>query len=125
LGTSRQSGPGRLDSVEGIRLSLAAAGLAVGPVDLDDFDTPAAEEPREPSAIGTCALHADLGDQPEAFEPAQQLCITGRGRLKGLRTEQCSNGVESSGNVDIEVGIDSTRHGSRSFYDGHSHPFLP
>jgi hypothetical protein len=41
----RQGRPGRLDGVNGVGLSLAAPGLAVGPVDLDDLDARSSEEP--------------------------------------------------------------------------------
>ena len=85
----------------------------------------APEESGQPGAIGAGALDADLVYLPEALKPGEQRLVAGRARLEGLRPEQSTERVQGGGNVDVEVGVDTTGHPTGSFYDGHGHPFLP
>jgi hypothetical protein len=83
-----------------------------------------AQEPGKPSPIGAGSFHADLGHLTEAFKPADQCLVAGSIGIERLGANQSAQWVKSSGNVLIEVGIDTTRDARGSFYDGHGHPFL-
>ena len=123
LRPTTQRGSGGFDGVEGIGLARAAALLAIRSVDLDDLDTDSAQVAGQARAIGTGALDADLGDVAEGLEPAQQRLVAGSVGLEALRAEQSTERVECRRNVDVEMSVDTTGHTTRSFYDGHGHPF--
>lgn len=74
--------------VDRVRLSQAAAGPAVGSVDLDDLQAVGAYEPGQPGAVGAGAFDADLGDRPQALGPVDQrhLAAGGDGK-RGAATE--------------------------------------
>ena len=74
-------------------------------------------------AIGPRALHADLGDVAEGSEPAEQRLVARSIGLEALRAEQTSEWIESRCHMNVEVRVDATSHTTRSFYDGHGHPF--
>jgi hypothetical protein len=40
-----------------------------------------------------------------------------------LRTEQPAERIQGGGDMNVELRIDTTSHTTRSFYDGHGHPF--
>jgi hypothetical protein len=122
-GPSTEGGPSCLDGVERIGLAAATTLGPIRPVHLDDRDAGLAQEPRESRPIGARALHADLGDLPEALEPGQKRFVASRSGREGLASEQPSERIECSGNVDVEVGVDSAGHSAHRFYDGHGHPF--
>ena len=121
--STTQGRPGGFDGVEGIGLAAAAALLSVGSVDFDDLDADSAQVAGQARAIGTGALDADLGHVAEGLEPAQQRLVAGRVGLEALRAEQPAERVEGGSHVDVEVRVDTTGHTTRSFYDGHGHPF--
>jgi hypothetical protein len=51
--------------------------------------------------------------------------VAGRVSGEALCAEQPTERVERGGYVDVTVSVDTTGHTTRSFYDGHGHPFLP
>jgi hypothetical protein len=123
-GPTRQSCSSSLDGVERIGLALVATGLAVGPVDLDDVDVIAPQEPGETSAVGTGALDANRCDLAEGFEPGEEgLVAIGIDRER-LGADQSTQRIEGCGDVDIGVGVDASSDAGLGFYDGHGHPFL-
>ena len=95
----------------------------IGPVDLDHLDVGSAQEPGQARPIGARALHPHLGERTEALEPGEQRLVASRVGVEALRAEQCSERVQGGGDMDVEVGVDTTGHTPRSFYDGHGHPF--
>ena len=113
-----------LDRIERIRFATASALGSIRPVDLDHLDVGSTQEAGQAGPIGAGALHPDLGHLAEALEPGQQRLVATRVRLKALGAEECSKGVEGGSYMDVEVGVDATGHSTRSFYDGHGHPFL-
>ena len=119
-----EGGPGRFDSIERIGLAAATALLSVRSVDLDDLDANSAQVAGQARSIRARALDADLGHVPERLEPGQQRLVAGGVGLKALRAEQPAERVERCSHVDVEMRIDATGHTTRSFYDGHGHPFL-
>ncbi len=123
LGPAAEGGPSRLDGVEGIGLATASALGPVGPVDLDHLDVCSAQVTGQARSIRARALHPDLGQRTEALEPGEQRPVAGRVGVEALRSKQCAEWVEGGGDMDVEVGVDTTGHGPRSFYDGHGHPF--
>ena len=74
-------------------------------------------------AIRTRALHADLGHVAERSEPAEQRFVARGVGLEAFGPEQPAERVEGRSDMDIEMGVDATGHTTRSFYDGHGHPF--
>ena len=123
LRPTAQGGPGGFDGVEGIGLAGPSALLAIRSVDLDDLDTNSAQVAGKARAIRTGALDADLGDVAECLEPAQQRLVAGRVGGKALRAEQSTERIEGCGYMDVAVRVDTTGDPTRSFYDGHGHPF--
>ncbi len=121
--STTQGGPGGFDGVEGVGLAAAPALLAVGSVDLDDLDASPAQVAGQARAIGAGALNADLGDVAERLEPAQQRLVAGRIGGEALCAEQSTQRIERCGHMDVAMGIDTTGDPTRSFYDGHGHPF--
>ena len=124
LAASGQRGPGGLNRVKGVGLAAAAPGLAVGPVNFDYFNPASTEKTGQVGSIGSGSFNPDLGDGTKALEPPEQFFVAGRRWGKGLRAQQGSQGVECRGYMNIQVGVDPTRHPAGSFYDGHGHPFL-
>ena len=125
MGSPGQGRSGRFDGVDRIRLALASAGLAVLAVDFDHLDTRSGQEAGEACSIGTGPFHADQSDTPEPGEPRQQCRIAVGSGIEGLGPEQSAHLVEGGSNVNLTVGIDTPCDRTRSFYDGHWHPFLP
>jgi hypothetical protein len=121
--SATEGGPGGLSGVEGVGLAAATALLSVRSIDLDDLDAHSAQVTSQAGPIRARALDADLGHVPEGLEPSQQRFVTGRGGLEALCSEQPAERIEGGGNMD-EVSVDATSHPTRSFYDGHGHPFL-
>ena len=64
-----------------------------------------------------------LGHVAEGSEPAEQRLVAGSVGLEALRAEQAAERVEGGSHMDVEVRVDATSHTTRSFYDGHGHPF--
>ena len=119
-----EGGPGCFDRIEGIGLATAPALLTIGSVDLDDLDAHPAQVAGQSGPIGTGALDADLGDVAEALEPREQGLVAGRIGGEALGAEQSTQRVEGRSNMDVAMGVDTTGDPTRSFYDGHGHPFL-
>jgi hypothetical protein len=111
--------PSPLLGRQAVRLACPPTRCSVGPVNFDDFDSLAAQESRQAGAIGAGALHADRGDFAESLEPGKQRFLTCRRRLERFGTEHSYQGVERSGNVNIEVSVNATRYTNSSFYHGH------
>ena len=122
---SADDGPCRFDGIEGIGLAMAAPGLTVRPVHFDDLDALATEEPGQPHAIGPGAFDADLVHLAEALEPGQQRLVAGGIGIEGLGADESAQRIECGDDVDVQMGVDTTRDADGSFYDGHGHPFLP
>ena len=120
--STAQGGPGRFDGVEGIGLAAATPFLSIRSVDLDDLDAPSSQVAGQAGPIRARALDADLGHVPEGLEPGQQRLVAGGVGLEALRAEQPPERVEGGSHMDVEVGVDTTGHTTRSFYDGHGHP---
>ena len=110
LGPATEGGSSSLDGIEGIGLAAAPALGPVGPVDLDHLDVCSAQKTGQARSIRAGALDADLGHVTEAFEPRQQGFVAGGVGIETLRAEQCSERVEGGGDMDVEVGIDTTGH---------------
>src|SRR5208283_468178 len=102
---------------EGIGLARAPPLGPIGPVDLDHLDVGSAQETGQARSIGAGALHPHLGERTEALEPSEQRLVAGGVGVEALRAEQCSERVEGGGDMDVEVGVDTTGHTPRSFYD--------
>ena len=99
-------GPG----VERVGLAVAAAHGAVGPVNLDDGQAVAGQEPQQAGTETARAFHSDLVNGAEGLGPGRQPGIaTGGGRKAGC-FQQPPGLVEDRGNVHISVGIDADRH---------------
>ena len=121
-GPTGLGGPGRLDGIGGVGLAPGPPGLAVLTVDLHDVNAVPAEIPGEAGAVGAGALHPDQGDGSEGAHPNEQLPVAGRRRGKRLHAKKPTKRIEGRRHVDIQVGVDSTRDRTRSFYDGHAIP---
>ena len=117
--STAEGGPGGFDGVEGIGLAAATALLSIGSVDLDDLDAPSSQVASQAGPIRARALDADLGHVPEGLEPGQQRLVAGGVGLEALRAEQPPERVERGSHMDVEVGVDTTSHTTRGFYDGH------
>ena len=99
-------GPG----VERVGLAVAAAHGAVGPVNLNDGQAVAGQEPQQAGTETARAFHSDLVNGAEGLGPGRQPGIaTGGGRKAGC-FQQPPGLVEDRGNVHISVGIDADRH---------------
>ncbi len=116
-GASGQGGPGRLNGVERIGLSLPRPLLAVGPVDFDHDEALSSEVTGEAGAIGACAFHPDQGDLSEGAHPATEQLVAGEVGSEGLHTEQAALGVDHRRHVDICMRVDAARQGALSIYD--------
>ena len=51
-----------------------------------------------------------LAHGAEALEPAEQRLVASGVGVEALRAEQRTERVERGGNMNVEVGIDTTRH---------------
>lgn len=65
------------------------------------------QEPGEAGAVGAGAFHPDEFDLAEMAEPLEQSRVARRCRVKRFDTEQTAALIERSGNVNIEVCIDT------------------
>ena len=124
LGPAAEGCSSCFDGIERVGLAAAPTLGPVGSVNLDYLEISSAQETGQAGPIGAGSLHPNLGDRPEALEPGEQRFVTSRIGPEALGAEQCSEGVEGGGHMNVEVGVDTTRHSTRSFYDGHGHPFL-
>ena len=113
--TSRQGADqGGLNRVKGVGLAAAAPGLAVGPVNFDYFNPASTEKTGQVGSIGSGSFNPDLATAPKLFEPPEQFFVAGRRWGEGLRAQQGSQGVECRGYMNIQVGVDPTRHPTRA-----------
>ena len=110
---------GGLDGIQGIGLAPPGAGLAIRPVDLEDFHVVVQEEPRQPRAVGAGAHHPDSLDRSEAAQPREELLVAGGCRGELTDAEQAPDRVQRGGDMDIQMRIDSADHGAVGLYDGH------
>jgi hypothetical protein len=86
---------------------VLAAALPVGTVDFEDRDAVALQVPRQAGAPGAGPLDADSVDDPEPSEPVEELGVAGRGGRERCDAELGASLVESSGDVDVLVGVDA------------------
>ena len=112
------------DRIEGIGLATAASLVTVGTIHFDHGDAHSAQVAGQAGPIGASALHADLGDVAERAQPLEQGLVAGWVGAEGLRAEQSTERVQGGGDMEVTMGVDTTGHTTRSFYDGHGHPFL-
>jgi hypothetical protein len=116
---------GGLHRIEGIGLAVIASGLAVGPIDFDDFDPLPAKKSSEPHALRPSTFDPDFGHFAELLEPDEECLVAGRIGFERLGADESAQGVQCGSNVSVEVGVDTTRDPGRSFYDGHGRPYFP
>ena len=107
VGPGGQHGAGGGDGVDGVGLAVAAAGGAVGPVDLDHGDAAAAQVSGQGSAVGAGALHPGAVQHAEAAGPGQQLAVAGGGGREGGVGDLGAEGGDDRGDVDVLVGVDA------------------
>ena len=118
-------GTGRLDRIEGVGLTVVAAGLAVRPIDLDNLQASPPKEPGEAHPIGTGSLDTDPAHLAKLLEPGQQRPEAGGVRWEGFGPHQSSQWIECCNDVAVEMRVDTTRDAGLSFYDGHCRPYFP
>jgi hypothetical protein len=92
--------------VDRVRLALAAAGAAVGTVDLHDLEAVGAGEPGQASAVGAGAFDTDALHRPEAFGPGDQGDIAPSRSRKRLGAAQPPRLVDDRGHMLVQVGVD-------------------
>jgi hypothetical protein len=99
---------GRL-GVDWVGLAQAAAGPAVGSVNLDDLQAIGAHKPGQPGSVGAGAFDADLGHRPQALCPVDQRHITaGRGRKRGT-AKDAAGLVDDRRHMAVGMGVDPDR----------------
>ena len=102
-----QDGVGGGDGVDGVGLAVAAAGGAVGAVDLDHGDAVAAQVSGQGRAVGAGALHPGTVQHAEATGPGQQLPVAGAGGGELGAGQQDAQDGDDRGDVDVLVGVDT------------------
>ena len=120
----RQGSTSCLNGVDRIGLALATTVLAVVPIDLDHLDTGPGKKPGQSGSIGTRPFHTDPLNYPEAGQPGKQGRVALGGGIEGFGAEQSAHLIQGGGHVDLAMGVDAASNSTRSFYDGHGHPFL-
>ncbi|GAB3849460.1 hypothetical protein GCM10027610_072580 [Dactylosporangium cerinum] len=98
------------DSVDGVGFAVAAAGGAVGAVDLDHGDLVAAQVAGEGGAVGAGAFHAGAVQDAEAVGPGQQLLVAGGGGREGGVGDVDAEGGDDRGDVDVFVRVHAEDH---------------
>jgi hypothetical protein len=96
--------------VERVGLTGEPAGLAVGPVDLDQRHTLAGQVSGQPSPVGPGPLDADDLQRTEGTQPAEQLPVPGRGGRELAITQPASGHVDHRSGVSVSVGVHTTSH---------------
>ena len=119
-----EGGPRCFDGIERVGLAAAATLLAIRSVDLYDVYAHPLEVTGQARSIGAGSFDADLGDAAEVLEPRHQGLVAGGIGGETLGAEQPTKRVQCGCDVDVAVRIDTTGNSTRSFYDGHGHPFL-
>ncbi len=97
--------PHRLDRVDRIGLALQTSSLPVRAIDLDHLDTLAAQQPRQPRAIGASALNSNTRQLAEARQPLEQLSVARRSRFERLDTEHPADRIQRRRDMCIEVRV--------------------
>ena len=105
---------------------MTTAVLAVGPVDLDDLDAGTGEESGQPGAIGHRFLPRPpfRPDPNPASQESRARVAIGMWPRRTLVASRPPTSSRDRGHMDLAVGIDSSGDCTRTFYDGHGHPFL-
>ena len=98
--------PGGGLGVEGVGLAVAAPGLAVGPVDLQDGLAVGGEEAGQGGAVGAGALHAPGDGLAEPARPGEQVVVAGGGGGDLDGVDAAAELVVGVGDVDVQVGVD-------------------
>jgi hypothetical protein len=99
-------------------------GLPVRPIHLDDSDAFVLQIPGDADSVGAGALHTNQHQIPMGAEPGDQLTVSMTRRGERFDTENASQVIHHSSDMNISVGVDTTNHSIRVFYDGHCHPSL-
>ena len=84
--------------------------------------TPARRRNRERPAPSIRCLPHRFGSSPRTRARPVAPCNQ-RSWSRSAPCQQPAERVERGGHMDVEVRIDTTGHPTRSFYDGHGHPF--
>jgi len=107
-GPAGLGGPGSADRVQRIGLTLPAAVLAVGAVDLDNADTSPGDVAGQAGAVAAGAFDPDQAGGPEPAQPLQEAGIAGRAGREFPDTEQPADRIERGGHMDVGVGVHTT-----------------
>jgi len=92
-----ERGPGGGHGIDGIGLALPAAGLAVGPVDLDHRHALGVQVAGQAGPVGASALDPDQDHRAEGTQPGQQGGIPGGGGGELLGAQHPPGAVECGG----------------------------
>jgi hypothetical protein len=111
-GHPRQGGSSGRLGVDRVGLAQAAAGPAVGSVNLDDLQAVGAHQPGQPGSVAAGAFDADLGHRPQPLCPVDQRHITaGRGRKRGA-AKDAAGLVDDRSHMAVGMGVDPTVTGA-------------
>ena len=105
-GVAGEGGARRGFGVDGVGLAALAAGLAVRAVHLDHLDARRGEVASQAGAVAAGAFDADTAHGAPGGQPGGQLAVAGGVRRERRRRQQRPGGINSSGDMDITVGID-------------------
>jgi hypothetical protein len=122
-GSPGEHGSSSLDGISRVGLPGPPAGLTVGSIDLDHLESAAPQMASQTRTVGTGALHTDALHLAEPDKPVMQLGKSGGGRRERLDRQHTAVDIHDSGDMNIQVGVDTTGDQTPRFYDGHGHPF--
>jgi len=89
-----------------VGLAAAAAGLAVGPVDLEHDLAVGDQEAGQGGAVAAGALHTPGVDLAEPPGPGEQVPVAGGGGRDADRGQAAAECVLGVGDVDVQMGVD-------------------
>ncbi len=125
VGFTALGGPGCGHGVDGIRLAVTAAPLAVRATDLDHRHVLVVQVTGQPGPVGAGAFHPGRLDGPETGRPSQRLAVTGRVGRERLHAQLGPPLIEHADHVDIAVGVNPGRDPpGRICHCCHCHPFV-
>jgi hypothetical protein len=102
-----ERGPCSADCVDRVGLARQSTLLPVRSVHFDHSDIRRVQVAGQSSAIAAGALDPDQDDLPERGHPLQQLAIAGQRGRERRRPEHCTELVDRSGDMHVEVRIDT------------------
>jgi len=113
--------------VEGVGLATPPTSGTVGPVDRHDHLTVAAQEPRQPHAVGAGALNTPGVKLAEPTGPGEQATVAAGGGGHADGVQAAAELIFGVGDVDIAMGIDPHGHarGAGVCHRGHGHLLRP